>query len=169
MESLADAPQKFEQVDGGAEPAVEVDQAPESRDRIVTSRQGRQSRSFAIGRRQRRGPQRSATLPRHGKQRRALWSLSETARERGGASDPPAGPRSPAPRTPPRRSRAAAPGSGPLSQPRATTLTVSAPGRPRPAPERRAADPKRCEVPHRVGKGGSRPSSARSKAPFQNR
>lgn len=91
----------------------------------MTIRRGRQSRSFAIGRRQRRGQQRNATLPRHGKQRRALWSLSETASAAVRQTRQPVRGRLPRARLP-AGPRAAAPGSGPLSQPRSTTLTVSA-------------------------------------------
>lgn len=143
--SLADAPQKFEQVDGGAEPAVEVDQAPEEQG---PDRDHQAGQAIPQLRHRAAAAARPATQRNASEAREAAARTLESERdcERGGASDPPAGPRSPAPRTPPRGSPCCSARLGSV-----VTAPVYHPhgersGRPRPAPERRAADPKRCEV-----------------------
>lgn len=90
--SLADAPQKFEQVDGGAEPAVAVDQGPEKQ----RPNRGHQAGQAIPEPRHRAA---AATGPTA---RRRHWSeaLSPVARQ---ACRPRVRPLSLAPRTPPRQ------------------------------------------------------------------
>lgn len=122
--SLADAPQKFEQVDGSAEPAVAVDQGPEEQG---PDRDHQAGEAIPQPRHRAAATAGSAALPRRGEQRRALRLQSETASA--AARQPlqpvrgsrlrarlPAGP------------RASVPGAGPVSQPRAPALTVSSCG-----------------------------------------
>lgn len=109
--SLADAPQKFEQVDGGAEPAVAVDQGPEEQgpDR------DRQAEQAVPQPRHRVGPAAGpAALPRR----------------RSGGAHSGCGARRPARRRASLRGPVvAALGRRPVARPRASALTVRARGR----------------------------------------
>lgn len=156
---------KFEQVDGGAEPTVEVDQAPESGDRIVTIRRGRQSAASPSGGGSAARPaaQRNASEAREAAARLPLESERDC--ERGGASDRQRV-RGRLPRTPPRRSpccsarleiRCHSPGLPPSRSERS--------GQPRPARSGAPRTPSAAS-PHRVGKGGSVAITG-SKAPFK--
>lgn len=147
-----------------AEPAVEVDQAPEEQgpDRDHQAGERLQLRHPGGGS---GGPQRNATPLRAREAAARTLESGETASAAVRQTRQPV-PRSPAPRTPPRRSpccsarlrvRCHSPGLPPSRW--------ALPGRPRPAPERRAAD--YCEVRTEAELEESRPSSARSKAPFK--
>lgn len=123
--SLADAPQKFEQVDGGAESAVAVDQGPEEQgpDRDRQAEQAVPQPRHPAG--PAAGP---AVLPRRGScgahsgcgARQPARRRARPASRSSGAGSARASPRGP---------RAAALGRRPVARPRAPALTVRARGR----------------------------------------
>lgn len=149
--SLADAPQKFEQVDGGAESAVAVDQGPEEqgpdRDRQAEQAipQPRHRAGPAAGPAALRGRGSSGARSGSGARQPARRRARPASRSAGAGSA----------RASPRAPGAAALGRRPVARPRAPALTVRAPGPLRPARERRWADPLRCGFRPDLGEAGT--------------